>query len=170
MSRPLLPESPTGRHYRLEKRLIVRNRSCPQPCNEGSRVSDGAVGAVREPSLSKLRSIGRAVTSGSAACCYENSSPPRLRRGWWGTGQIEQVNHPLSPSLSRRGISRNIFIFRGEPKAHERLRGKAAPFRGACTSSAQAGRLYASGEPVPHVFRQEGQLRSRTRGSDCCPC
>jgi len=30
-----------------------------------------------------------------------------------------QVNRPLAPSLSRRGITRSIFMHSGEPKAHD---------------------------------------------------
>jgi hypothetical protein len=33
-------------------------------------------------------------------------------------GASAQVNHPLAPCLSRRGITRGIFMHSGEPKAH----------------------------------------------------
>jgi len=35
-----------------------------------------------------------------------------------GAGASAQVNHPLAPSLSRRGITRSIFMHSVEPKAH----------------------------------------------------
>jgi hypothetical protein len=36
-----------------------------------------------------------------------------------GTESSSEVNHPLTPSLSRRGVTRSIFMQSGEPKDHE---------------------------------------------------
>ena len=42
---------PTGRHYFLGKCLIVRMCACAQAWNAGSGLSEGIVGAVREPPI-----------------------------------------------------------------------------------------------------------------------
>jgi hypothetical protein len=36
-----------------------------------------------------------------------------------GTEPSAQANHPLAPSLSRRGVTLSIFMHSGGPKAHD---------------------------------------------------
>ena len=49
--------------------------------------------------------------------------------------RLQEITTPAlgaPPLLIQEGVSQSIFIFRGEPKAHGRLCGKAAPLRGVC--------------------------------------